>query len=356
MEIQITQCSPEQCKRKPSGSENLGFGRSFTDHFFLQNYTPERGWHRPRVEPYRTLSLDPATMVLHYGQQVFEGMKAYRGKDGVFLFRHRDNFRRLNRSCRRLVIPELNPEVLEQGLIALLRIDQDWIPHSSEGTLYIRPTVIATDPVLGVRPSDTYLFYAIAGPAGSYYAEGFNPVQIYVSDDYVRAVSGGIGEAKTAGNYAASLAAQQEAKKKGYAQVLWLDGQSRQFVEEVGTMNIFFRIQDELITSPLTGSILPGITRDSVIQIARSWGVKVVERMLSMDEVLEASSSGQLREVFGTGTAAVIAPINRFHFKGKEIQVGDGKTGELSAKLYHYILDLQYGRIEDPFGWRTQIL
>ena len=357
MEIKITLAGPEQRKPIPRDGNTLGFGRHFTDHFFLMDYAPERGWFDPRVEPYHKLSLDPATMVLHYGQQVFEGMKAYRGADGgVYLFRHRKNFERLNRSCRRLVIPELDIDVLEQGLRELIRVDQEWIPTSEGCALYIRPTVIATDPVLGVRPSDTYLFYIIAGPVGAYYPEGFNPISIYVSDKYVRAVSGGIGEAKTAGNYAASLAAQQEARKKGYSQVLWLDAKERSFVEEVGTMNIFFRINDELITSPLTGSILPGVTRDSVIQIARSWGVKVSERMLAVDEVFDAAQKGSLKEVFGAGTAAVIAPVKKFHYKDRDIQVGDGRSGELSQRLYKYILDLQYGRIEDPFGWRTRIL
>jgi branched-chain amino acid aminotransferase len=356
MDIKQEIVSVEKRKPIPKDGSTMGFGRYFSDHFFLMNYNPEKGWHDPRIEPYHALSLDPATMVLHYGQQVFEGMKAYRGADGgVYLFRHKKNIERLNRSCRRLVIPELDPAMVEKGLIELIRLDQEWIPSDEGCALYIRPTVIATDPVLGVRPSTTYLFYIIAGPVGAYYPEGFNPISIYVSDKYVRAALGGIGEAKTAGNYAASLAGQQEAKREGYSQVLWLDAKERTFVEEVGTMNIFFRIDDELITSPLTGSILPGVTRDSVMQIARTWGVKVNERMLSIDEVMQAAERGSLKEVFGAGTAAIIAPVKKFHYKDKDIQVGDGKTGELSARLYRYILDLQYARIPDPFGWRTKI-
>ena len=324
---------------------------------FLMDYNPEEGWHHPRIEPLRDLVLHPAAVIFHYGQQVFEGLKAYRGDDdSIYLFRYQKNLERLNRSCERLVIPKIDTEIVTQGLFELIRLDKDWVPKSDGCALYIRPTIIATDPFLGVRPSNTYLFYIIMGPVGAYYPEGFNPVSIYVSEKYVRAVEGGTGEAKTAGNYAASLAAQVEAQRAGYSQVLWLDAKERRYVEEVGTMNIFFRIGNEVITSPLTGTILPGVTRDSVIHILKEWGVKVTERRISIDEVLEAIDKKTLIEVFGSGTAAIISPVKSFYYRGKDYQVADGKTGELSAKLYRYLLDLQYGKIEDPFGWRTKVV
>lgn len=356
MDIQITRVPEEDRAVIPRKAEELGFGRHFTDHMFLMDYNPKKGWHNPRIEPRRPLQLDPACMVLHYGQQVFEGLKAYRGQDGgVYIFRHENNFIRLNRSCERLVIPKLDTETAIAGMKELIRIDQDWLPTEDGCSLYLRPTIIAVDPVLGVRPSETYLFYILMGPVGAYYPEGFNPISINVSDKYVRAVEGGMGEAKTAGNYAASLAAQVEAKAAGYSQVLWLDAIERKYIEEVGTMNIFFKIEDELVTSPLTGSILPGNTRGAVLHLAREWGVNVSERKLSIDEVVEAADSGALKEVFGSGTAAIIAPVKKFAYKGKEYQVADGTTGELAARLYRTILDLQYAKIDDPYGWREKI-
>ncbi len=357
MDIKITRANESKIHTLPADSSDLGFGRHFTDHMFLMDFNREEGWHNPRIEPRRMLELSPSAMVLHYGQQVFEGLKAYRGKDGgVYLFRSNNNWTRMNRSCERMVIPTVDPAVVSKGLNELVKIDQDWIPKAEGCALYIRPTIIATDPFLGVRPSNTYLFFIIAGPVGAYYPEGFNPISIYVSDKYVRAVAGGTGEAKTCGNYSGSLAAQREAQQAGYSQVLWLDAKERKYVEEVGTMNIFFRINDELITSPLTGSILPGNTRDAVISIAKEWGVKVVERKISIDEVVEANNDGSLKEVFGSGTAAIIAPVKQFCYQDKEYQVGDGTTGELAARLYQYILDLQYGRADDPHGWRERII
>ena len=356
MSIRFMPASEEQKKPIPRDGAKLGFGQHFTDHIFFMDYHPSKGWHDPRIEPMRNLSLHPASVVLHYSQQVFEGLKAYRGVDGgVYLFRHEKNFERLERSCERLVIPPLDTEVAIEGMKQLICADQDWIPTDEGCALYVRPTIIATDPVLGVRPSSTYLFYILLGPVGAYYAEGFNPISIYVSDNYVRAVKGGIGEAKTGGNYAASLKAQDTARKAGYSQVLWLDAKENRYVEEVGTMNIFFRINNELITSPLTGSILGGVTRNSVIEIAKHWGLSVVERRLTIDEVVEAAKNGSLKEVFGSGTAAIIAPVSKFMYQGEEYQIGDGRTGELSNKLYHFILDLQYAKTEDPFGWREKI-
>jgi branched-chain amino acid aminotransferase len=323
---------------------------------FLMNYNLQDGWHKPRIEPRRDLVLHPACMVFHYGQEVFEGLKAYRGDQGeLYLFRHRDNLERLNQSCERMVIPKLDIDLVSKALKQLLTLEQRWFPSSDGCALYIRPTVIATDPYLGVRPSNTYLFYILLSPVGAYYPEGFNPVSIYVSTEYIRAAKGGTGQAKTGGNYAASMAAQKEALQAGYSQVLWLDARERKYIEEVGTMNIFFRIADKLITSPLTQTILPGITRDSVLHIARTWGITVEERDISIDEVIAASEQGHLQEIFGSGTAAIISPVKRFCYDKRDYIVADGNTGEWANKFYRYLLDLQYGRIPDPFGWCERI-
>ncbi len=357
MDVRIVVASEDQKKTIPRKPEELGFGRNFTDHMFLMGFDPdEGGWHDPRVEPYHKLELDPATTVLHYAQEIFEGLKAYKGKDGgVFLFRHLDNLARLNSSAQRMVMPQLPLDVVERGLEELVKLDADWIPESHGCALYIRPTMIATDPFIGVRPSLTYLFYIIVGPVGAYYAEGFNPVAIEVAHDHVRAVRGGCGFAKTGGNYAASLAAQAQAKSRGYAQVLWLDAIERRWVEEVGTMNIWFRFADEIVTSPLTGSILPGVTRDSVLQLLRHRGEPVKERMISIDEVIEGARSGRLLEAFGTGTAAIISPVKTIAYQGEDVHIGDGATGPMAADLYETLLQLQYGYGDDPFGWRKRI-
>ncbi len=355
-DIKVTRAAPDACRDKPTDESALGFGRVFSDHMFMMDYDSKRGWYAPRIEPYQKLELDPATMVLHYGQEVFEGLKAYLGKDqGLYLFRYRDNLRRMLRSCERMRIPAFDEDLVAEGLRQLVRLDRDWIPCSEGCSLYIRPNVIATDPFLGVRPSETYLFYIIAGPVGAYYPEGFNPVRIYVSDHYVRAVRGGVGEAKTGGNYAASLAAQVEAKQKGYTQVLWLDAIERRYVEEVGTMNIFFVIDGKVCTSPLEGTILPGVTRDSVIQMCRGWGLEVVERPISIDEVCEKSRTGALTECFGSGTAAIISPVGWISYKGEEYTIGNGETGELSNRLYDTLLKMQYGYGDDPRGWVERI-
>jgi branched-chain amino acid aminotransferase len=357
MEIQVTQASAAQRKPKPTDETKLGFGLHFSDHMFLMSYDPDHGWHAPRIEPYHDLTLSPAAMVLHYAQEVFEGMKAYRGTgDGVIrLFRPAENLARFNRSCERLVIPEVPVDVAYEGLRQLVRLDRDWVPHTHGCALYLRPNVIAIDPFLGVRSSSTFLYYIIVGPVGAYYPEGFNPVSIFVSDEYVRAVRGGIGEAKTGANYAASLKGQMQARKEGFSQVLWLDALERRYVEEVGTMNIFFRIGEKVYTSPLTGSILPGVTRSSVIARLRHWGVPFAEERLAIDDVLAAARSGELKEVFGSGTAAVIAPVKDIAFKEQRVQVADGKTGAISQRLYDAILGIQYGTAEDPFGWTQPI-
>ena len=356
MELSITKVEENKRKPIPTDDNQLGFGQYFSDHMFLCDFTPDEGWHEPRIVPHGPLSLDPASMVLHYGQEAFEGLKAYRCPDGgIRMFRQRKNFERLLRSAKRLCMPEFDVDQVIDACKQLVLLERDWIPETEGCALYIRPNYIATDPFLGVRPSLNYLFNIIIGPVGAYYPEGFNPVNIYVSDSYVRAVRGGVGDAKTAGNYAASLLAQMEAKKKGYTQVLYLDGVERKYVEEVGTMNMFFVIDEEVITAPLTGSILPGVTRDSVIQILKAWGHTVSERPLAIDDLVQAAEQGTLQEVFGTGTAAIISPVGRFSYKDKEHLVADGRTGSLSLKLYEYILALQYGKQEDPFGWVERI-
>ncbi|RJQ58293.1 MAG: branched-chain amino acid aminotransferase [Desulfobacteraceae bacterium] len=341
----------ETLKTKPEDTK-LGFGTVFTDHMFNMDYNPDKGWHNPRIEPYSPLSVDPATAVLHYGQAVFEGLKAYRTSSGsIQLFRPGDNFKRLNRSCRILCIPQIDESFALDALKSLLKIESRWVPSLFETSLYIRPTVIATDPFLGVRESFTYRYFVILSPVGVYYPQGFNPVKIWVSNDHVRAVRGGLGEAKTPANYAASLLVGAHAHKKGYTQVLWLDGIDRKYIEEVGSMNIFFVIENELVTPELNGSILPGITRDSVIALAKSWKMKTTERKISIDEVIETQSSGKLKEIFGSGTAAVISPVGELNYNEKIFSIGDGKVGPVAKRLYTALTDIQYGKMKDPMGW-----
>ncbi len=342
-------------KPKPDQS-NLGFGNYFTDHMFIMDYTDGKGWHDPRIVPYAPLELDPATMVLHYGQAIFEGLKAYKTKDNnILLFRPAKNMERVNISNDRLCIPPVDVDFCVEAVKALVKVDQDWVPSAEGTSLYIRPFIISTDPYLGVRASKTYKFIVILSPVGAYYPEGINPVKIYIESNYVRAVKGGIGFAKTPGNYAASLKAQVEAKEKGYTQVLWLDGVEKKYIEEVGTMNVFFKINGEVLTPSLEGSILSGITRDSTIELLKSWGVNVSERKISIHEVYEAHANGLLEEAFGTGTAAVISPIGELNWSGNKITVNDGKIGELSAKIYDAITGIQSGKLEDKMNWTTKI-
>ena len=356
MEIKVTQADQSQMKTKPSDESQLGFGDIVTDHMYKMDWETEKGWVNPRIEPYGPIPIDPAAMVLHYGQEVFEGLKAYTGQDGgINLFRPKENFKRINRSAERLCMPEVDVELAMEGMKKLILLDRDWVPKSEGTSLYIRPTMIATEPHLGVRPANSYLFYIIIGPVGAYYKEGLNPVKIYVEDFFVRAAIGGTGEAKTSGNYASSLLAAEEAKKKGFTQVLWLDAAERKYVEEVGTMNMFFVIEDEVITAPLNGSILPGVTRDSVIRIVKEWGMKLSERSLAIDEVIAAAKDGRLKEAFGTGTAAVISPVGQITFKKEDYIVGGGKMGDLSQKLYDEIVAVQYGHKPDPYGWVYRI-
>lgn len=356
MEISTSHATSTKLKQRPTDDSELGFGDLFSDHMFLMDYDSAKGWFDPRIEPYGAIRLDPAAMSLHYGQEIFEGLKAYHGGDGgLYLFRARENFKRLNRSARRMCMPEVDIPLVMEGMKRLILLDREWIPKSEGTSLYIRPTMLATEPHLGVRPSRTYLFYIIIGPVGAYYREGLNPVKIYVEDHYIRAALGGTGEAKTAGNYAASLFAAEQAQKKGFTQVLWLDAAQKKYVEEVGTMNMFFVIGSQVITAPLEGSILPGITRDSVIHILKDWGLDVSERPLTIDEVIAAAESGTLKEAFGTGTAAVISPVGQITFKNRDFVVAGGKMGELSQRLYQEIVEIQYVKKPDPYGWLERI-
>ncbi len=339
-------------KQKPADETKLGFGKIFTDYMFIMDYKTGEGWHDARIVPYGNLSLSPAALCLHYGQEVFEGMKAYRRADGgIQLFRPEENFKRLNSSNQRLVIPELPVETAMEGLMELLKIEKDWVPSTEGAALYIRPFIIAVDPFLGVRPGDEYMFIIILSPSGAYYASGLDPVKIYVESKYVRAVRGGMGYTKTGGNYAASLIGQDEAHKVGYSQVLWLDGVEQKYIEEVGAMNIFFVVDGEVITPALQGSILPGITRKSVIELCKSWGMKVTERRISIAEIAEAYDAGKLDEVFGTGTAAVISPVGHLKFGDKVMEINGNKIGAVSQKIYDTMTGMQWGKIADQFGW-----
>ncbi|MGD0274600.1 MAG: branched-chain amino acid aminotransferase, partial [Syntrophales bacterium] len=306
--------------------------------------------------PYKPLALEPTALCLHYAQEIFEGMKAYRGKNGeIYLFRPYENAKRLNTSAERLCMPAINEDLFVKGIRKLVLLEQDWIPRGRGTSLYIRPTMIATEAVLGVQASSEYLFFVVVGPVGAYYPEGFSPTKIYVMEDFARTVPGGTGYCKAAGNYAASLAASQFAHSLGYTQVLWLDAIHRKYAEEVGTSNIFFQIDGTLITPPLGGTILPGVTRDSVLRLARHWGMPVEERLISMDEILAAQASGRLHDVFASGTAAVVSPIGMFYYRGDEYLINGGKVGELTERLYNEILKIQYGEADDPFGWRIEI-
>ncbi|MFJ8265442.1 branched-chain amino acid aminotransferase [Peribacillus asahii] len=342
-------------KEKPQ-ADQLQFGKNFTDHMFIMDYMQGKGWHDPRIVPYQPLTLEPSAMIFHYGQSVFEGLKAYlTEEEEVLLFRPEKNFERLNRSNERLCIPEIDVEFALKALKELIRVDRDWIPQEEGTSLYIRPFIIATEPYLGVSPSDRYKFIIIMSPVGSYYKEGIKPVKIAVETDFARTVRGGTGEAKTGGNYASSLKAQEISEKSGYSQVLWLDGVEKKYIEEVGSMNVFFKINGEVVTPALNGSILQGITRASIIELLQYWNVPVTERRISMQEVYDAYKAGQLEEAFGTGTAAVISPIGEFYWKEEQMIINNGETGELSQKLYNTLTGIQNGKVADPLNWITKL-
>lgn len=354
MEIKITKTTSP--KAKPQKGEKLGFGHIFTDHMFMMNYTEGKGWHDARIVPYGNISLDPSAMVFHYGQEMFEGLKAYRGADDtIYLFRPDMNAKRANASNERLCIPEIPEDMFVDAIKALVDVDRDWVPSDEGTSLYIRPFVIATDEFLGVAPSKTYLFMVILSPSGAYYESGLAPVGIWIEDEYVRAVKGGMGFAKTGGNYAASLIAQVKAHDSGYSQVLWLDGVERKYIEEVGAMNIMFKIGGKVVTPMLNGSILPGITRNSILHVCRSWGYEVEERRISVEELVAAAKDGSLEEVWGTGTAAVVSPVGKLRYMDDVMTIGDGGIGELTQKLYDELTGIQWGKREDPYGWRVEV-
>ena len=354
MEITISRATA--LKEKPQDETKLGFGKLFSDHMFMMEYDEGKGWHDARIQLYQSLQLDPASPVLHYGQEIFEGLKAYRSKkDEILLFRARDNARRLNKGAQRMCMPEIDVEDNYQAMAALVDLERDWVPHAPGATLYLRPTLIADGAALGVHRAARFLYYIICSPSGAYYASGLAPIRIYVEDNYVRAVKGGTGNAKTGGNYAASIKASEEAAARGFNQVLWLDGVERKYVEEVGAMNMMFLIGDTICTAPVGGSILDGITRKSILTLVEEMGMKVEERKISISELIEAGESGELKEAFGTGTAAVVSPVGELHYKSKSIVVNGGQIGSVTQKLYDTLTGIQLGEIADTHGWVTRV-
>lgn len=352
MEIKITRA--EVLKEKPD-QNNLGFGRHFTDHMFTMDWTKDEGWHNAQIVPYGPIAMNPACMVLHYAQETFEGLKAYRKGDDILLFRPEMNAKRLRKSNERLCMAQLPEEMFIEAVEAIVNYEKDWVPSAEGTSLYIRPFCFATESGVGVHPAISYKFIIILSPSGAYYPEGVNPVKIYVEDEYVRAVIGGTGFAKCGGNYAASIAAQEKAQKLGYTQVLWLDGVHRKYVEEVGTMNVMFLIDGEIYTAPLEGSVLPGVTRDSCIQILKDWGYKVNETHIDINDLMAYAENGKLQEAFGTGTAAVISPVGELNYKGNVQIINDFKIGDLTQRLYDELTGIQWGKVEDRYNWTRVI-
>ncbi|EKN63722.1 branched-chain amino acid aminotransferase [Neobacillus bataviensis LMG 21833] len=345
----------EELKEKPD-TASLGFGKYFSDYMFEMDYHSENGWHDPRIVPYAPLTLEPSSMVFHYGQAIFEGLKAYRGVDGTIqLFRPEKNMKRFNDSCDRLCIPQIDEEFLLHALKQLIFTEKDWVPDGEGTSLYIRPFIFSTEPYLGVRPANQYKLLVILSPSGAYYGDQLSPVKIKVEEQYVRAVIGGVGHVKTAGNYAASMKAQEKAEAGGYAQILWLDAKENKYVEEVGSMNIFFKINGEVVTPRLNGSILPGVTRDSVIELLKYWNIPVSEVKISIEEVFAAHERGELEEVFGAGTAAVISPVGELNWNAQSITINDNKIGQLSQRIYDEMTGIQLGKKEDPFNWIVKV-
>lgn len=343
-------------KQKPAADDPLKFGTIYTDHMFMMDYDEGQGWHDARIVPYGDIMLSPAAVVLHYGQEMFEGMKAYKGPDGTpLLFRPEKNIQRSHLTGERLCIPPVPEDVFLAGLKELVKIDADWIPDAPATSLYVRPFLFGTDAKLGVDVSASYLFMIILSPSGPYYPEGLNPIKIWTESNYVRSIKGGLGHTKAGANYAASMKAQKEALENGFSQVLWLDGASHSIIEEVGSMNIFFKIGGKVITRELDGSILPGVTRDSVLALCRDWGVPVEEGQLTIQQVYEASQNGTLEEVFGTGTAAVISPVGELRWGDKTIVVNEGKIGGFTQKLYDELTGIQLGVLPDPHGWTMRV-
>jgi branched-chain amino acid aminotransferase len=354
MPITIEPLAPSDLKPFP---ETLTFGKYFTNRMFTQTWTVEQGWHDAKIGPYRPFVLDPSTAVLHYAQEIFEGTKAYRRPDGnINLFRPWENINRFNRSATRMAMQQVDPEEHLEAIVQLVGLEHEWTPAQDGASLYIRPTLIATEAALGVHASHSYLHFIILSPVGPYFATGFNPVPVFISDEYVRAVRGGVGDVKTGGNYAASLYVSEEVRQLGYQQVLWLDAVERRYVEEVGSMNIAFVYHGKQIVTPaLSGSILPGITRDSVLKLAPDLGYPLEEMRLDINDILRDLANGEITEAFGLGTAAVVAPVSKFGYKGKELVVGNGDSGPVARHLFQTLTDIQYGRIADPYGWTHTI-
>ncbi len=357
MKINFQPIAESEFKSKYESEDNLGFGKIPTDRMFILEYR-NNAWQEPAIiKKWEPISLDPSAICLHYGQTIFEGQKAYRTEDGhLNLFRPDRNITRFNKSAKRMMMPEIDPEIYMTGLKELLKLEKDWAPKSVGSSLYIRPTMIGTEPGLGARPSNQYLFYIILSPSGPYFPEGFNCIKILVSEKYIRAAPGGVGYAKTGGNYGASFLMTSEAEKLGFSQVLWLDAIHKRFMEEVGTMNIFFVYNDVIHTAPLDpGTILAGVTRESVIQIAKDFGYTVKEEMLAIDDLIEGIYNGKVTEAFGTGTAASIAPVGSLFYQNKEHVINNFQNGEISTKLYERLIGIQYGLIEDPYGWIVRV-
>ena len=351
--IKITRAAT--LKEKPDSSK-LVFGKNMTDHMFLVDYDEGQGWHDPRIVPYGPLQIDPAAKVLHYAEEIFEGLKAYRTADGsIQLFRIKDNIDRMNKSAERLCLPQIPEELAMAGIVELVKVEQDWVPSEKDTSLYIRPFMIGLDAALGVHSSKHVQYIVVVCPVGAYYPEGLNPVKIYVEDQDVRAVKGGTGMAKTGGNYAASLRAGDRAEKAGYSQVLWLDGVHRKYIEEVGSMNVMFKVAGKILTPDLNGSVLDGITRRSCIQLLKDWGYEVEERRISAEELFEAAENGTLEEAWGTGTAAVVSPIGELAMEDKKVTVSGGKIGPITQKLYDELTGIQWGRVADPHNWITKL-
>ena len=354
LDIQITKTTSP--KAKPADESKLGFGKIFTDHMFVMDYAPDKGWHDARIVPYQPFPLDPACVIFHYAQEIFEGLKAYRTADNTIqLFRPDCNGQRMQDSADRMCIPKIPVEDFVQAVKTLVEVDKDWVPHSDGASLYIRPFVFATDVGMGVHASRNYTFCVICAPSGAYYAEGIDPVRIYVEDEYIRAAPGLTGFTKCGGNYAASIKAGEMAEQQGFAQVLWLDGVERKYIEEVGAMNIFFKINGTVVTPQLNGSILPGITRRSAIELCREWGIPVEERKISVDEIVEAARTGAMEECFGTGTAAVVSPVGELRYENEKMSITGGKIGPVTQRIYDTITGIQLGKIEGPEGWSVEV-
>lgn len=356
MKIEINPVPEGERRPKPQDESKLGFGKIYSDHMFKMTWREGQGWQEPAITKYAPVTLEPAALVFHYGQTIFEGLKAYRAEDGVFnLFRPERNTKRFNISAARLDMPPVDSGIFMEAMERLLELDHQWVPSSPGTSLYIRPFMVATEPYIGLKSSAEFIFFIITGPVGAYYPEGFNPVSIQVCEKYSRAGPGGLGAVKTAANYAASLLAEKEAHEAGFTQVLWLDAAERKYVEEVGAMNILFKINGTVITPPLGSTTLAGITRDSVLQLLKSWDCPVEERKISISELVEAHGRGELEEVFGAGTAAVISPVGLLNHEGKNYEIGGGATGPIAQRLFEELTAIQYGKKPDPFNWIHQV-